>query len=80
MKFARVIEVGGVRQICIRDKVYVFSPHILSSMACYYIIILQDAGNLYEMFHTRFELHRRAYQHKTKNAIEMMLATHFLQK
>jgi len=30
-------------------------------------------GNLYEMFHTRILLHRRAYQHKTSNIIEYML-------
>ena len=28
--------------------------------------------NLYEMFHTRSMLHRRAYQHKTTNIIEQM--------
>jgi hypothetical protein len=29
--------------------------------------------NLYELFHTRYTLHKRAYQHKTANAIEEML-------
>ncbi|XP_064399038.1 deoxynucleoside triphosphate triphosphohydrolase SAMHD1-like isoform X2 [Halichondria panicea] len=33
----------------------------------------KEVGNLYEMFHTRNSLHRRAYQHKTSNIIEYML-------
>ncbi|XP_067053701.1 deoxynucleoside triphosphate triphosphohydrolase SAMHD1-like isoform X1 [Acropora muricata] len=53
MKFARVIDVKGKRQICVRDK---------------------EAGNLYDMFHTRNSLFRRAYQHKTSNIIERMIS------
>lgn len=34
----------------------------------------KEAANLYDMFHTRYILHRRAYQHKTNNIIEIMLA------
>jgi HD superfamily phosphohydrolase len=33
----------------------------------------KEATNLYEMFHTRSMLHRRAYQHKTSNIIEEMV-------
>ena len=33
----------------------------------------QEVNNLYEMFHTRDGLHRRAYQHKTSNVVELML-------
>lgn len=33
----------------------------------------KEVLNLYEMFHTRTSLHRRAYQHKTCNIIERML-------
>jgi len=51
MKFARVINVKGKLQICVRDK---------------------EAGNIYDMFHTRNSLFRRAYQHKTSNIIERM--------
>ena len=51
MKFARVINVSGKLQICVRDK---------------------EAGNVYDMFHTRNSLFRRAYQHKTSNIIERM--------
>ena len=51
MKFARVINVKGTLQICVRDK---------------------EAGNIYDMFHTRNSLFRRAYQHKTSNIIERM--------
>ncbi|XP_052692935.1 deoxynucleoside triphosphate triphosphohydrolase SAMHD1-like [Crassostrea angulata] len=53
MKFARVVEVKGEKQICFRDK---------------------EAANLYEMFHTRYILHRRAYQHKVGNIIEIMIS------
>ncbi|CAH3031842.1 unnamed protein product [Pocillopora meandrina] len=52
MKFARVINVSGKLQICVRDK---------------------EAGNVYDMFHTRNSLFRRAYQHKTSNIIERMI-------
>lgn len=33
----------------------------------------KEAFNMYEMFHTRYVLHRRAYQHKTVQAVEIML-------
>ncbi|XP_063951253.1 deoxynucleoside triphosphate triphosphohydrolase SAMHD1-like isoform X1 [Lytechinus pictus] len=52
MKFARVIEVEGEKQICSRDK---------------------EIGNLYDMYHTRNTLHRRAYQHKVNKIIETMI-------
>ncbi|NXQ63629.1 SAMH1 triphosphohydrolase, partial [Anthoscopus minutus] len=40
----------------------------------------KEVGNLYEMFHTRNCLHRRAYQHKTGNIIEIMQITEAFQK
>ncbi|XP_031421793.1 deoxynucleoside triphosphate triphosphohydrolase SAMHD1-like isoform X2 [Clupea harengus] len=33
----------------------------------------KEVGNLYDMFHTRSCLHRRAYQHKVGNIIETMI-------
>uniref|UniRef100_A0A8D0B4F8 Deoxynucleoside triphosphate triphosphohydrolase SAMHD1 n=1 Tax=Salvator merianae TaxID=96440 RepID=A0A8D0B4F8_SALMN len=33
----------------------------------------KEVGNLYDMFHTRNSLHRRAYQHKVGNIIETMI-------
>ncbi|XP_059178808.1 deoxynucleoside triphosphate triphosphohydrolase SAMHD1-like [Physella acuta] len=57
MKFARVIEVDGQLQICIREK---------------------EMSNLYNMFYTRFNLHKQAYQHKVKCAIEAMVKTALL--
>uniref|UniRef100_A0A670JSF9 Deoxynucleoside triphosphate triphosphohydrolase SAMHD1 n=1 Tax=Podarcis muralis TaxID=64176 RepID=A0A670JSF9_PODMU len=33
----------------------------------------KEAGNLYDMFHTRNCLHRQAYQHKISNIIEIMI-------
>lgn len=34
--------------------------------------LLQEVNELYEMFHTRLMLHKRAYQHKTVRVIELM--------
>lgn len=38
----------------------------------------KEVGNLYDMFHTRNCLHRRAYQHKVGNIIETMVTEAFL--
>ncbi|XP_047445358.1 deoxynucleoside triphosphate triphosphohydrolase SAMHD1 [Mugil cephalus] len=38
----------------------------------------KEVGDLYDMFHTRNCLHRRAYQHKVGNIIETMITEAFL--
>ncbi|XP_056461096.1 deoxynucleoside triphosphate triphosphohydrolase SAMHD1-like [Gadus chalcogrammus] len=38
----------------------------------------QEVGNLYDFFHTRNCLHRRAYQHKVKNSVEVMITEAFV--
>ncbi|KAB1262644.1 Deoxynucleoside triphosphate triphosphohydrolase SAMHD1 [Camelus dromedarius] len=38
----------------------------------------KEVGNLYDMFHTRNCLHRRAYQHKVGNIIDTMITDAFL--
>ncbi|XP_036178206.1 deoxynucleoside triphosphate triphosphohydrolase SAMHD1 isoform X2 [Myotis myotis] len=38
----------------------------------------QEIGNLYDMFHVRTSLHRRAYQHKVGNIIDTMITDAFL--
>ncbi|XP_059905071.1 deoxynucleoside triphosphate triphosphohydrolase SAMHD1 isoform X1 [Gadus macrocephalus] len=38
----------------------------------------KEVGNLYDMFHTRNCLHRRAYQHKVANIVETMITEAFL--
>lgn len=38
----------------------------------------KEVGNLYDMFHTRNSLHRRAYQHKVGNIIDRMITDAFL--
>ncbi|XP_071233637.1 deoxynucleoside triphosphate triphosphohydrolase SAMHD1-like isoform X2 [Salvelinus alpinus] len=38
----------------------------------------KEVGNLYDMFHTRNCLHRRAYQHKVCNIIETMITEAFV--
>ncbi|XP_074500274.1 deoxynucleoside triphosphate triphosphohydrolase SAMHD1-like isoform X2 [Sebastes fasciatus] len=57
LKFVRVCEVDGQRQICTRDK---------------------EEGNLYDMFHTRYCLHRRVCQHRVNIIIQHMIAEAFL--
>eukprot|EP01041_Mallomonas_annulata_P004648 gene4648-9219_t len=32
-----------------------------------------EAWNLFELFHTRYTLHKRAYQHRVSNAVELMI-------
>ncbi|XP_062248546.1 deoxynucleoside triphosphate triphosphohydrolase SAMHD1-like isoform X2 [Platichthys flesus] len=39
----------------------------------------KEVGNLYDMFHTRNCLHRRAYQHSVCNIIEIMITEAFLE-
>ncbi|XP_075428587.1 deoxynucleoside triphosphate triphosphohydrolase SAMHD1-like isoform X2 [Ascaphus truei] len=39
----------------------------------------KEVGNLYDMFHTRFCLHRRACQHKVANIIEAMITEAFIE-
>ncbi|XP_027861957.1 deoxynucleoside triphosphate triphosphohydrolase SAMHD1-like [Xiphophorus couchianus] len=38
----------------------------------------KEVFNLYNMFYTRFSLHKRAYQHKVSNSIEWMIRDAFL--
>ncbi|XP_045151447.1 deoxynucleoside triphosphate triphosphohydrolase SAMHD1, partial [Echinops telfairi] len=38
----------------------------------------KEVWNLYDMFYTRYSLHRRAYQHRVGNIIEIMIADAFL--
>ncbi|XP_059907983.1 deoxynucleoside triphosphate triphosphohydrolase SAMHD1-like isoform X2 [Gadus macrocephalus] len=38
----------------------------------------QEVGNLYDFFHTRNSLHRRAYQHKVTNIVETMITEAFV--
>ncbi|KAL7398582.1 hypothetical protein ABVT39_011822 [Epinephelus coioides] len=39
----------------------------------------KEVNNLYDMFHTRYSLHRRAYQHSVNKIVEFMIAEAFLQ-
>ncbi|XP_059905177.1 deoxynucleoside triphosphate triphosphohydrolase SAMHD1-like [Gadus macrocephalus] len=38
----------------------------------------KEVGNLYDFFHTRNSLHRRAYQHKVTNIVETMITEAFV--
>ncbi|XP_073325867.1 deoxynucleoside triphosphate triphosphohydrolase SAMHD1-like [Pagrus major] len=39
----------------------------------------KEAGNIYDMFHTRCQLHKRAYQHKVTKIIEAMITDAFVE-
>ncbi|RXN35003.1 deoxynucleoside triphosphate triphosphohydrolase SAMHD1-like protein [Labeo rohita] len=60
LKFARVCEVNGRKHICFRDKI----------SATLMFVCLTGADNVYDMFRTRYTLHRQAYQHKIANSIK----------
>uniref|UniRef100_H0WHG6 Deoxynucleoside triphosphate triphosphohydrolase SAMHD1 n=1 Tax=Otolemur garnettii TaxID=30611 RepID=H0WHG6_OTOGA len=47
------------------------------SLSCIFSVN-KEVGNLYDMFHTRNCLHRRAYQHKVGNIIDTMITDAFL--
>lgn len=78
MMFARVCEVDGQKQICTRDKVLISDFLTVAIRSGFQLGLTaghslhQEVGNLYDMFHTRNCLHRRAYQHKVGNIIETM--------
>ncbi|XP_076786251.1 deoxynucleoside triphosphate triphosphohydrolase SAMHD1 isoform X3 [Arvicanthis niloticus] len=63
VKFARVCEVYD-------DEEMIWVKHICTRE--------KEVGNLYDMFHTRNCLHRRAYQHKIGNLIDIMITEAFL--
>ena len=44
------------------------------SEICFHI---KEAWNLFELFHTRYTLHKRAYQHRVSNVIELMFTEVF---
>lgn len=76
MKFARVCEYKGEKYICTRDKVTLSDTPALRPGAHRALInhrlCFQEVSNLYDMFHMRNCLHRRAYQHPVGNIIETM--------
>lgn len=75
LKFVRVCDVDGEKYICTRDKVLVSDTTIHSGdlhVLINYNLCFQEVGNLYDMFHMRNCLHRRAYQHTVGNIIESM--------
>ncbi|KZV84599.1 HD-domain/PDEase-like protein [Exidia glandulosa HHB12029] len=51
------------------------SARVLEGHICYHI---KDANSVYYLFHTRFSLHKRIYNHKTSSAIAYMLVDAFL--
>ncbi|XP_028637854.1 deoxynucleoside triphosphate triphosphohydrolase SAMHD1 isoform X1 [Grammomys surdaster] len=65
IKFARVCEVYEDEENCPREVKHICTRE-------------KEAGNLYDMFHTRNCLHRRAYQHKIGNLIDIMITEAFL--
>lgn len=63
MRFCRVLTVDGVPQICYHEK------EACKLLCCSELLLLpgyccrlSQAWNIYELFHTRYSLHKRAYQ------------------
>ncbi|KAG8218176.1 hypothetical protein J3R82DRAFT_3727 [Butyriboletus roseoflavus] len=48
----------------------IHSARVIDGMICYDI---KDANQIYELFYTRFSLHKRIYNHKTTKSIEHMV-------
>lgn len=60
--------VGEKRNIAMTRLIH--SARVIDGQICYDI---KDANTVYELFHTRFSLHKNIYNHKTTRAIEYML-------
>ena len=66
MRFARVFAVERFYS----DKGTNFSQYEI----CFHV---KEAWNIFELFHTRYALHKRAYQHRVSHAIELMIVEAF---
>ncbi|XP_047445397.1 deoxynucleoside triphosphate triphosphohydrolase SAMHD1-like [Mugil cephalus] len=83
IKLARVCEAQGEKQICSRDEEKKPVKRSCSSdndekpvkQICSRD---KEVGNLYNMFHTRNYLHRRAYQHRVNDSIQIMIKDAFM--
>lgn len=71
MKFARVMWVNR-EDNCSNDE---SKSHDGQLEICFHI---KEAWNLFELFHTRYALHKRAYQHKVSCAVETMICEAFV--
>ncbi|KAL3064366.1 hypothetical protein OYC64_000611 [Pagothenia borchgrevinki] len=67
IKFARVCKVDGLE---VNGLEVDGQKHICTRD--------KEVNNLYNLFHTRYSLHRRAYKHKVKQIIEYMITEAFL--
>lgn len=66
MRFARVFHVERYH----KDK----SVTLRHQEICFHV---KEAWNIFELFHTRYALHKRAYQHRVSHAIELMIVEAF---
>ncbi|XP_054464755.1 deoxynucleoside triphosphate triphosphohydrolase SAMHD1-like [Anoplopoma fimbria] len=72
IKFARVCKVC---KKCGENK----EKHVCKADGEYQICMRdKEVNNLYDLFHLRYSLHSRAYQHKVNNIIEHMITEAFL--
>ncbi|KAG1848698.1 hypothetical protein F4604DRAFT_1973533 [Suillus subluteus] len=63
--------VGEKRNIAMTRLIH--SARVIDGQICYDI---KDANTVYELFYTRFSLHKNIYNHKTTRAIEYMIMDH----
>jgi HD superfamily phosphohydrolase len=66
MKFARVFPVSPLLSSP-------SSTNCSTSSELHICFHVKEAWNIFELFHTRYTLHKRAYQHRVSNAIELMV-------
>ena len=59
----------GVKSTYDFERLFSFCK-VIDGEICFYV---KEAFNLYQMFHTRYSLHKQVYTHKTSCAIEWMI-------
>ncbi|KNC55505.1 SAM domain and HD domain-containing protein 1 [Thecamonas trahens ATCC 50062] len=59
----------GVKSTYDFERLFSFCK-VIDGEICFYV---KEAFNLYQMFHTRYSLHKQVYTHKTSCAIEFMI-------
>ncbi|KAM3617143.1 uncharacterized protein V6R79_002753 [Siganus canaliculatus] len=75
LKFARVCKVDGEKQIYTRDKLGRVYEVDAEKQIC---TRDKEAANLYDMFHTRYNIHRMAAHHRVTNIIQLMITDAFI--
>jgi deoxynucleoside triphosphate triphosphohydrolase SAMHD1 len=58
----------------LEDMPDIASPSVVEEQGCLEVCYhVKEAWNIFELFHTRYTLHKRAYQHRVAGAIDHMI-------